>query len=405
MSSLIKTKESFIRYINRTSTIPTGVDGPTPSILIELIFEKLTINIDWKDPNLKILDPSFGFGSFLFFSYLKLKEYHSDEHILNNMLYGVEIEPFRFELVKTKFNIKNIFKEDFLNPSNKLKKILNMKFDVIVGNPPYQMQVGPDKTETIWNRFVIKSISHLKEEGYLSLIHPSGWRNIDGKFKDVQNQILSKDLIYLEIHNEKDGIKMFGAETRYDWYVLKNSNTIDLKTKIKFQSGNIVDIDVKKLEFIPNDDYDFLKSLIANENEESVDILYSRSSYGTDKENTSNTKDNKFIYPCVYTVTSESIPTLFYSSVNTKGHFNIPKLIWSNGRISSIGSYIDEIGEFGLTQFAYAIVDNPKTLPLIKQAFDTPKFRRLMENCAVGQLTINYKVLSKFRKDFWKQFI
>jgi hypothetical protein len=405
MSLLIKTKESFIRYINRTSTIPTGVDGPTPSILIESIFEKLTINIDWKDPNLKILDPSFGFGSFLFFSYLKLKEYHSDEHILNNMLYGVEIEPFRFELVKTKFNIKNIFKEDFLNPSDKLKKILNMKFDVIVGNPPYQMQVGPDKTETIWNRFVIKSISHLKEDGYLSLIHPSGWRNIDGKFKDVQNQILSKDLIYLEIHNEKDGIKMFGAETRYDWYVLKNSNTVDLKTKIKFQSGNIVDIDVKKLEFIPNDDYDFLKSLIANENEKSVDILYSRSSYGTDKENTSNAKDNKFVYPCVYTVTSESIPTLFYSSVNTKGHFNIPKLIWSNGRISSIGSYIDETGEFGLTQFAYAIVDNPKTLPLIKQAFDTPKFRRLMENCAVGQLTINYKVLSKFRKDFWKQFI
>jgi hypothetical protein len=198
---------------------------------------------------------------------------------------------------------------------------------------------------------------------------------------------------------------MFGAETRFDWYVLKNSNTINLKTKIKFQSGNILDIDVKDLQFIPNDDYDFIKTLIAKEGEECLNILYSRSFYGTDKNHTSKKKNSKFKHPCVYTVTSESVPTFFYSSVNTNGHFGIPKFIWSNGRISSIGSYIDKTGEFGLTQFAYAIVDSPKTLPLIKKAFDNPKFRRLMENCAVGQLTINYKVLSTFRKDFWKQFI
>jgi hypothetical protein len=62
------------------------------------------------------------------------------------------------------------------------------------------------------------------------------------------------------------------------------------------------------------------------------------------------------------------------------------------------------VGDYGLTQFAYAIVDKPENLPKIKEVFDTKEFRDLMELCAVGQLTINYKVISRFKKDFWKIF-
>ena len=83
-----------------------------------------------------------------------------------------------------------------------------------------------------------------------------------------------------------------------------------------------------------------------------------------------------------------------------KSHFNIPKFIWGNGCISSIGSYIDDKGEYGLTQFAYAIIDKPSNLPKIKKIFDDKLFRNLMGLCAVGQLTINYKV----KKIFWKLF-
>jgi hypothetical protein len=112
--------------------------------------------------------------------------------------------------------------------------------------------------------------------------------------------------------------------------------------------------------------------------------------------------DDEHIYPCVYTVNSKSEPSLYYSSVQ-HGHFGIPKLIWSNGRITSVGSYLDLDGEYGLTQFAYAIVDQPEILPLIKKAFDSRKFREIMGACAVGQLSINHKVVAMFKKDFWKK--
>jgi len=62
-------------------------------------------------------------------------------------------------------------------------------------------------------------------------------------------------------------------------------------------------------------------------------------------------------------------------------------------------------GDYGLTQFAYAIVDKPENLPKLKEAFDSKEFRNLMELCAVGQLTVNHKIISIFKKEFWKLFI
>ena len=41
------------------------------------------------NPNSTFLDPSAGNGNFLVALRDKLKEYHSEEHILNNMLYAV----------------------------------------------------------------------------------------------------------------------------------------------------------------------------------------------------------------------------------------------------------------------------------------------------------------------------
>ena len=289
---------------------------------------------------------------------------------------------------------------------NKLdEQLVNMQFDVVLGNPPYQIKVGDKKTEPIWNKFFHKSLSLLKEGGYMSLIHPSGWRNIEGKFSDVKDIIKKKKLHYLSINNEKKGMEIFGAETRFDYYLLENTVNDGVLTEITFQDGTVDEVDLSNIDFIPNGSLSEVQSLIAQEGEEKVDLLYSRSSYGTDKSNVSKVQENNFIHPCVYTVNYLSQPTFHYSSTNENGHFGIPKVIWSNGRISSVGSYIDETGEFALTQFAYAIADEVENLPNIKRALDSIKFKKLMELCAVGQLTINHKVISTFRKDFWREFI
>jgi len=44
-----------------------------------------------RDPNTCFLDPSAGNGNFMIALRDRLKEYHSEDHILNNMLYAVEL--------------------------------------------------------------------------------------------------------------------------------------------------------------------------------------------------------------------------------------------------------------------------------------------------------------------------
>ena len=93
-----------------------------------------------------------------------------------------------------------------------------------------------------------------------------------------------------------------------------------------------------------------------------------------------------------------------YSSKN-EGFIGLKKLMWSNGSIKSIGSVIDNEGKYGLTQFAYGIVDEGDNLENIKKAFDSYNFRRLMEYCAVCKYSVNYKIIGLFKKEFWKEFI
>ena len=289
---------------------------------------------------------------------------------------------------------------------NHMKEVWGIdKFDIIMGNPPYQEQKpGFKKTQTLWDKFVNKVMCNLNENGYLCFVHPAGWRDIDGLFKNTQKIMLDKQIISLSIQGRPEGIKNFGVLIRYDFYCLKNcKSNYEFKTKIRCQNGEIENVCLFGLEFVPNGMFSRIKSLIAKEGEEKVTIL-SNSSYHTQREYMSKEKKENFSYPCMYYVSKINNTTLWYSNTNERGHFGIPKVIWSNGDVTHVGTIIDENGEYGLTQFSYAIVDD-RNLKNIKIAMDSKEFREIMENCSVAVMSINRKIIATFRKDFWKEFI
>ena len=369
----------------------------TPIGLVNEMLDEIPEEV-WRNPIATFLDPCMGKGTFLLEIVRRLTYiYGYTEDDAKSRVYGYDIR-VKYINHLTRRGLKNIRHKDFLN------EVIDMEFDVVLGNPPYQKKVGPRKTEAIWNKFVTKILTITKEGGYVSLIHPSGWRNISGNFKEVQNKYKEKNLISLKMYSDVDGMKIFNASINFDWFILKNEPNNNQTTEIYSYDGTKYDRNISNMDFIPNGKFDEINSLIAKEGEEKVDIIFSFSDYETRKSHMSKNSNEEFIYPCVCNVAKDESITLMYSNTNQKGHFGTPKLI-CGGASSGSNFFIDENGSYGITQFSFGIVEESKNLINLKRAMKSLKFQEIVRNIPNNSQAINYKILSNFRKDFWKEFI
>ena len=396
----------------------------TPFPLINNMLDKLPIEV-WSDPNLKWGDFCNGVGNFMIIVIKRLmiglENWQPDEdkrykHIVENMIYVSELQIKNMFLWMVSIDPRSEFKLNLYRGSSlekdfdeHMKNVWKVeKLDVMVGNPPYQeLKEGFKKSQAIWQLFVEKYLSVLSDGGYLCMVHPDSWRNVDGIFKNIQKSLKEREMLYLEVHDKNDGFKTFGATTTYDFYCVRNNKNNGFKTKIKCVNGEIEISDISKMEFIPNGMFNLYNNLIAKNGEEKVNILYSRTAYGNDKKHMSKIKDNEFLYPCVYYTYKDFSNRLFFSNTNKNGHFNIPKIIFSAGGAST--PIIDKTGEYGVMNFACAIIDDISILYNIQKSMLSDEFLKLMSfsdgNSGVGGQRYNRKVISTFRKDFWKDFI
>jgi hypothetical protein len=282
------------------------------------------------------------------------------------------------------------------------EKEINMKFDVVLGNPPYQIKVGDSNTEPIWNKFVEQSFQIVKTDGYVSLIHPSGWRSSKGRFLYIKELLLSKNPIFLKLHDFNEGQKVFGVGTNFDYYVVQNASYSGNTTVVDVLN-NTVNYDLRKLPFIPNGLVELFSKIVAKDSDEKVSLISSESKYAHRKSWMSKTQQDEYQYPCVYTITQRDGLKFYYSSFNNKGHFGLPKVIWSNG----LGTYpvIDEDGQYGLMEYSFGISDNISNLLNIKQALESKKFLELMSYVKYTNNKYDNKIIATFKKDFWKEFI
>jgi hypothetical protein len=392
----------------------------TPISLVREMLNTLPKEV-WSNPDLKWLDPCNGAGTFpyviIYMLMNGLSEWEPDtekryKHIVENMIYTCELQSRNVFLWLCGVDPKNEYTTNsywgsFLDDGfdYHMKNVWNVSnFDVIIGNPPYQEQKeGNKKTKPLWNLFVLKSLNIISNEGYLTLIHPSGWRSPAGIFRDIYNKFMEKNILYLSLNDFKKGFEVFGVGTNFDFYTLQNTKNKNIETRIKTTDDEEILIRLNDFSFIPNGDFELYKRIMAFGNEEKVNTLHSYSAYETRKTYISKEKTETNIYPCVYTITQNAGINFYWSKNKNNGHFDIPKLIWSNG----LGTYpiIDKSGDYGMTQFSYAIIDDLDILLKIKEVLESKRFLDMINYSKFTNNKYDFKVISNFKKDFWKYFI
>ena len=187
----------------------------TPESLVEEMLDKLPREV-FKSKTTTFLDPCFGTGSFLKGVVLRLSANgHSTENI-NSRVFGFEINNKMFNETKRKFRGINIVKQDFLNTD------INMKFDVIVGNPPYQdSNKTSGKNSSLWTKFIIKADNLLNKDGYLLYITPLSWiAPTSAQKKQLKSVFTENNLIYLDTSCKK----YFNVGSTFSYYLIKKDS-------------------------------------------------------------------------------------------------------------------------------------------------------------------------------------
>lgn len=368
----------------------------TSVLIVNEMLDEIPLYI-WKNPTSIFCDLSMGKGTYLIEIVNRLVNiYGYSEEDAKSRVFGYDIRVKYVNFLKRR-GYKNVFHKDSLEEN------FNMKFDVVLGNPPYTI----GKNNPIWNKFVNKAFEICKDGGYVTLIHPNGWRNISGRFKEIQEKIKTNECLTINMFDINEGKKIFGVDTPFDWYIVKNTkNQKNFETKIIQQNNDIKYLNISEMEFIPNFDIEIIKKLIAKKGEKTVEILHSESMYEIRKPYMSKNKTEEHIFPCVYSVLKDGKFTLRYSSVD-KGFFGVSKLILGNG--ANPTCFIDNNGKYGMTQFAFGIVETPENLDNLKKVLTSKFFEKITKAtkyvATQGNPLVYPKILATFRKDFWKEFL
>jgi hypothetical protein len=383
---------------------------PTPVKLVDEMLDKMP-EVFWTSPK-KVLEPCCGKGNFVLGIYDRffkgLEKMFPDEEerrqvIVEECLWFCDLSPLNVFITSELVRCHSYgFESPNTSVGDTLQKSWDFQFDAVIGNPPYNLT--ENSRNTLWDLFVKYSIKKLDVNGLLLYVHPALWRKptsnkskMNGLFKLMTTD---NTIIYLEIHNTRDGMKTFKCGTRYDYYLLKKKVNENYKSKIIDEDGIEHKMDLSKLNWLSNKNYELIEK-ITNSNEK-INIIYSRSAYGNDKKWTNKTKSEKFKYPCVLTTPEKGIRYM-YSEHKNNGHFGIKKVIF--GETSTYNSFYDDDGSYGLTDGAIAIQeDNSIMANNILTAIKSEKFNGLLKSCSWSNYRIEWNMLKDLNKNFWKEY-
>ena len=343
-------------------------------------YKKVHNNSIFSNQFFKWFDPALGIGNFLIVLYYRLMDglktifpnyEERKKHILENMLYASELVESNILLYKKIFNFNkyklNIHEGDTLK-INILKTFGIHSFDVVLGNPPYNIDGIKHKGQkNIYVFFDVMALNHwLAPNGYLLFIHPPVYRIPNHKIQHTKinlNQLLTqKKIETIKMYDISTIYKLMNVMINADFIIIKNTNN-DLisKTKIIDTTGVCYYMSIKPNDFIVNFGLNIMEKLKDKCSNGTVNLILNSEMHA---QKIILDESISPVYKNIHGITKKGIKLVMSTKKHT--YYNYPKLI-----INGIGSYnyvfYDRKGEYGITQSPVAII-NPdiNTVKLIE---------------------------------------
>ena len=302
-----------------TYLIPTATEKKknaeisTPYTLRQEMLDKVPEDF-WKTPQ-KVLEPCCGKGGFVIDVYRRFKQAGLDDRtIIEECIYFADINPLNIYITELVLHPEKKYKVNkYIGDT--LKMEFDVKFDLVVGNPPYNNE--------LWAKFVTKAIDYLNKDGYLLFIHPANWRKPEHK---IGKMMLSHNIIHLCIYDIKRAMKIFNCNVRVDWYLLKCSSDNNFITNVIDEAGVSLHIELNNLPFIPNKNIELILKIINFKDIPKLNIVRSHK-FMTNNKSFKSDKDNVNIYQILTNLNAKGRRIKYFSNPHPD-HYNL-KVIMS----------------------------------------------------------------------------
>jgi hypothetical protein len=417
----INNNSDVIRYIEENQRKSTQYNRQhygevfTPAILINEILDNLPIHV-WNEPTYTWLDPCAGVGNFVLLVYGRLMEGLSkkipnphlrQKHILSKMLYMNDYNPENTKMLISIFGVEDthITTTDFLKKER--GALHSRKYNIILENPPYQIPVAADYkggrrfSTTLWDKFIAISFELLDETaGWMGAITPANWRRPGHLLYD---SVIAPHLTYLHIYSKADGIRLFGAQTRFDIYVIsKKTGEKARMPTIVDELGNIhKNISPSKWVFLPNYNYKGVGQFFSLKKgakgvkvaKGTQKVLYDSNEYNS--KSLSKKKTAKYKYPVVHTITRKGLGVRW--SAKKRGHFGVPKILLNFNEKQY--PYNDWKGEYGMSQITFGIpIKSKKEGDSLVKTINTDEFKEVVKATKWGSFQTDYKMFEYLQR-------